>query len=67
MNAAILAESYHSFRQAEGSDTLHNVIDFLNKQNIWSLIPEIMSLVKIILLMPATMPALNAPSVHREG
>ena len=45
---SILAGSYHSFRQGEGSDTLHNVID------IWSLITEVMSLVKIILVIPAT-------------
>ena len=57
MNSAIiLAESYHSFRQGEGvADTLHNVVDFLKKnKKIWSLIPEVMSLAKIILVMPAT-------------
>ena len=49
-----IAESYHSFTQGEGVDTLHNVIDFLKKKNtIWSLIP-VMSLVKIVLFMPAT-------------
>ena len=26
---SILAVSYHSFRQGEGDDTLHNVVDFL--------------------------------------
>ena len=57
-----LAESYHSFRQGEGmGDTLHNVVDFLKKnKKIWFLKPEFMSLVKIILVMPAT----NASSEH---
>ena len=42
-------------------DILHNVVEFLKKeQKIWSLIPEVMSLVKIILVMPAT----NASSEH---
>ena len=48
---SILAESYHSFRQGEG-DTLHNVFNFLKK--IWSPHQEVMSLVNIILVMPAT-------------
>ena len=40
-------------RQGEGGDTLHNIIDFLKKnKKIWSLIPEAMSLVKIILVIP---------------
>ena len=58
----ILAESYHSFRQGEGvGDTLDNIVDNLKKNKyIWSLIPEVMSWVKIILVMPA----LNVPSVH---
>ena len=55
---AILAESYHSFRQGEGEglgDTLHNVIHFLKKnKKIWSLLPEVISLVNIILIIPAT-------------
>ena len=52
-------QSPNSFRQGEGvADTLHKVVDFLKK--IWSLIPEVMSLVKIILVKPAT----NASSVH---
>ena len=52
---SILAESYHSFRLGEEDDTLHNVADFLKKnKNICSLISKIMSLVKIILVMPAT-------------
>ena len=33
---SILAESYYSFRQGEGGDTLHNVIDFLKRnEKIW--------------------------------
>ena len=53
---SILAKSYNSFRQVEGlDDTLHDVVDFLKKnKKIWSLITEAMSLVKIILVMPAT-------------
>ena len=53
---SILAESYHSFRQGEGvGEILHNVVDFLKKnKNIWPLITEVMSLVKIILVIPAT-------------
>ena len=35
---SILVESYHSFRQGEGGDTVHNVIDFL-KKNKKGLIP----------------------------
>ena len=36
-------------------DTLHNVADFLKRnKRIWSLIPEDLSLVKMILVMPAT-------------
>ena len=51
----ILAESYNSFRQGEGGDAFHYVVDFLKKnKKIWSLIPEVMSLVKIILVMSAT-------------
>ena len=62
---SILTKSYHSFRQGNGGDTLHNVVDFLKKnRKIWSLIPEVMSLVKIILVTPAQMPALNMPSVY---
>ena len=58
---SILAESYHSFREGEGvGNTVHNVVDFLKKNKIWSLIPEVMSLDKIILVMPAT----NASSEH---
>ena len=51
-----MAESSHSFRQGEGvGDTLHNVVDFLKmNKKICSLTPEVMSLVKIILVMPAT-------------
>ena len=52
---SILAESYYSFRQGEVGDTFHNVDDFLKmNKKIWSLIPEVMSVVKIILVMPAT-------------
>ena len=48
--------SYHSFRQGEGvGDILHNVIDFLKKeQKIWSHKPEVLFMVKIILFMSAT-------------
>ena len=35
-------------------DILHNVVDFLKNKKIWSLTPEVMPLVKIILVMPAT-------------
>ena len=36
-------------------DTVHNVIDFLKKnKKIWPLIPEVMSLAKIILVIQAT-------------
>ena len=52
---SIMAECYKSYTQGEGADTLPDVIDFLKKNNtIWSLIPEVMSLVKIVLVMPAT-------------
>ena len=52
---SIMAECYHSFNQGEGVDTLHSVIDFLRKNSkIWSLIPEVLSLTKIVLVMPAT-------------
>ena len=56
---SILAESYHSSRRGECvGDTLHNVVDFFKKnKKTWSLIPVVMSLVKIILVMPA----LNVP------
>ena len=56
MNSGIyIGKVYHSFRQGEGDDTLHNVIDFLKKnKKIWSLIPKILSLVEIILVMSAT-------------
>ena len=47
---SILVEFYHSFSLGEA--TLHNIVDFLKK--IRSLIPEVTSLVKIILVMPAT-------------
>ena len=57
---SIMAESYHSSSPGEGGDKLHNVVDFLkNNKKIWPLIPEVMSLVKIILVMPAT----NASSI----
>ena len=50
------------------ADALHNIVDFLKKNKmIWSLIPEVMSLVKIILVLPATMPALSTPSMQLEG
>ena len=51
---SVLAVSYHSFRQGEEvGDTLHNVVNCLKKNKyIWSFIPEV-SLVKIILVMPA--------------
>ena len=51
-----LAESYHSFRQGDGvGDTLHNIIDFLKKnKKVWSLIPEVMTLVKLTQVMPVT-------------
>ena len=29
---SILAESHHSFMQGEGGDTLHNIADFLKKE-----------------------------------
>ena len=61
---AVLSQYYHSIRQGEGvADTLHNVVDFLKKnKKIWSLISEVMSLVKnkFILVTPAT----NASSDH---
>ena len=59
-----LAESSQSFRQGEGvGDKLH--IDFLKKKKRSG--PSYQrSLVKIILVMPATKPALNVPSVHWE-
>ena len=61
---SILAASYHSFRHGEGIDTLHKVVDFLKKnKKIWSLKPVAMFLVKIILVMPTQMPALNANHV----
>ena len=59
---SILAESCHSFRQGVGvAGTLHNVAHFLKRnKKIWSLVTEVMSLVKIILVMPA----INASSEH---
>ena len=52
---SIMAECYHSFNQGEGVDTLHSVIDFLRKNSkIWLLIPKVLSLTKIVLVMPAT-------------
>ena len=45
------------FTQEEQTDTctLHDVIHFLKEnKSIWSLIPEVMSLAKILLVMPAT-------------
>ena len=33
---SILAESYHSFRQGEGGDALHNAIDLVKRnEKIW--------------------------------
>ena len=74
-SAAILAASYHSFRQGEGvANTMHNVVDFPPpppppppKKMIWSLIPEVMFLVRIILVMPATNASSDTPSVHWKG
>ena len=57
---SLMADSYHSFTQGEGVDTLHNVVDFLKKnKKIWSLIPVVMSF-KIVPVMLAT----NASSEH---
>ena len=37
-------------------DTLHNVVDFLKKnKKIWSLTPEVMSLVKIVPVVAAAL------------
>ena len=50
------AESYHSSRQGEGvADTLHNVVDFLKKEQK-DLVPHARGhvLVKIVVVMPAT-------------
>ena len=61
----ILAESYISFRQGEGGDTVHNIIDFLKitkrsgpscqRSCPWS---------GLFWLCQQQMPALKAPSVH---
>jgi len=55
IQVSIMAESHHIFTKGRRVDTLHNVTDFIKKNKIiWSLIPPVMSLVKIVLVMPAT-------------
>ena len=60
-----MAESYNSFSEGDAlCDTLQNVIDFFKKnKKIWSLLSEVKSLDKIILIMPAT----NASSERAFG
>ena len=63
IQSSIAARSYRSLTLEEQTDTrtLLDVIHFLKEnKSIWSLIPEDMSLAKILLIMPAT----NATSEH---